>query len=294
MGETAGAGRVEGEPPVKFGITFGQLNPKYFVDAALAADRLGFESVWMPEHLVFPLEVRGQLVPGEEHPPVPPDVPIFDAAAYLAYVAGRTERVRLGTFVYLLGLRHPYIPARAFATLDIVSGGRAELGVGAGWLETEWEALGFDPHTRGRRLDESIAVVKRLWSEEVVEHHGEFWDLPPAMFEPKPLQHPHPPIIVGGESDRALRRVAELADGWVAMAHTPESVAPRVARLTELLGERGRTRDEVTVTCMGQVEARPDIERWEEAGVDRLIVVPWKRGREAVEAMERFANLAWG
>lgn len=279
---------------MRFGITFGQLHPKYFLDAALAAERLGFESVWMPEHLVFPLEVRGQLVPGEEHPPVPADVPIFDAAAYLAYVAGRTERLRLGTFVYLLGLRHPYIPARAFATLDIVSGGRAEVGVGAGWLETEWEALGLDPRTRGGRLDESITVVKRLWTEEVVEHHGEFWDLPPAMFEPKPVQRPHPPVLVGGESDRALRRVAEHGDGWIAMFHTPVSIAPRLARLTELLAERGRGREEVTVTCIGSVAERSDVERWEAAGVDRVIVVPWRRSREAVESMEQFAAMAWG
>jgi probable F420-dependent oxidoreductase len=279
---------------VKFGITFGQLNPRYFLDAALAADTLGYESVWMPEHLVFPLEVRGQLVPGEEHPPVPPDVPIFDAPAYLSYVAGRTEHVRLGTFVYLLALRHPYIPARAFTTLDIVSGGRAELGVGAGWLETEWEALGLDPRTRGRRLDESLVVLKRLWTDEVVEHHGQFWDLPPAMFEPKPVQRPHPPILIGGESDRALQRAADHGDGWLAMFHTPGSIAPRVARLTELLHARGRSRGEITVTCIGQVDQRADVERWQEAGVDRLIVVPWRRGREAVEAMERFAEMAWG
>ncbi|MEZ5206019.1 MAG: TIGR03619 family F420-dependent LLM class oxidoreductase [Acidimicrobiales bacterium] len=187
---------------MELAITFGQLNPRAWHEAGLAADALGFESVWLPEHLVFPLEMRGQLVPGEEHAPVPPSMPIYEPTAYLAWLAAQTTRIRLGTFVYLLGIRHPFVGARAFATLDVLSGGRAEVGVGAGWLVTEWEAVGLDPSTRGRRLDEAIAVCRRLWTEDVVEHHGEFFDFAPVMFEPKPIQAPHPPIVVGGESRR--------------------------------------------------------------------------------------------
>lgn len=209
---------------MKFGMTFGQLNPKYFLDAALEADRLGFESAWLPEHLVLPVEMRGQLVPGEEHPPIPPSTPVFDAAAYLAWIAAQTTQIRLGTFVYLLAMRHPFVGARAFATLDVVSNGRAEVGIGAGWLVTEWEAAGLDPKTRGRRLDEAIEVCKRLWTDDVIEHHGEFYDFGPVMFEPKPVQDPHPPLVIGGESDRALRRAARSCDGWIGMSHTPETV----------------------------------------------------------------------
>ena len=279
---------------VKLAITFGRLNPRSFVDAATAAEGLGFESVWLPEHVVFPLEMRGELVPGEEHPPVPAQTPVFDAPAYLSYLAGLTHRIRLGTHVYLMGLRHPFISARAFATLDQVSGGRAEVGVGAGWLLTEWEALGLDPATRGRRLDESIDVCKRLWTEPTVEHHGEFFDFPPVAFEPKPVQQPHPPVVVGGESERALKRAATRGDGWIGMEHTPESAGTQVARLRRYLADAGRSSDRFEVTVGGPVRARSDIERWEDAGVDRLIVAPWKRSHDAIDGMKRVADLAFG
>jgi probable F420-dependent oxidoreductase len=274
---------------VEFALTFGQLNPAFFDEVAVQADALGFESIWLPEHLVFPVEMRGQLVPGEEHPPVPASTPVFDAAAYLAYVAGRTEQIRLGTFVYLLGLRHPFIGARAFATLDVVSHGRAEVGVGAGWLETEWEAVGLDPRERGRRLDEAIAVCRRLWTEEVISHEGAMWSFPPVMFEPKPVQSPLP-VVVGGESPRALRRAAELGDGWIGMSHTPESVKPQIERLRELEVAAGRADRPVKVTVMGEVAEDADIGRWESAGVDRLVVVPWRRSREALGGIDAFAR----
>src|SRR5262245_47048641 len=166
---------------MKFGIALGQLNPKSFVDATDAAEELGYESVWLPEHLVFPMAMAGSPYPGADHPPVPPSTPVFDAFAYLSYLAGRTERVKLATHVYLLGLRHPFVAARAIATLDIVSGGRCIAGVGAGWLDSEWHAVGLDFVSRGRRLDECIAVCKQLWSDEVIEHHGEFIDFDPVM-----------------------------------------------------------------------------------------------------------------
>jgi probable F420-dependent oxidoreductase len=275
---------------VKFAMTFGRLNPAFFLDAAIEADRLGFESAWLPEHLVFPVEMRGQLVPGEEHPPVPASTPVFDACSYLSWIAAQTKQIRLGTFVYLLGLRHPFVGARGFATLDIVSGGRAEVGIGAGWLETEWEAAGLDPRTRGRRLDETIEVCKRLWTEDVVEHHGEFYDFEPVMFEPKPVQKPHPPLVIGGESDRALRRAARACDGWIGMAHTPESVRAQTDKLRRYEVEEGRADRPVEVTVMGSVDTAADVERWESAGVDRLIVVPWSRSSEAVDGLRQFAE----
>ena len=272
-----------------FALTFGQLNPAFWLDVAVAADDLGFESIWMAEHLVLPVEMRGQLVPGEEHAPIPADTPVFDAAAYLAFVAAQTRQIRLGTNVYLLGIRHPFVGARAFATLDVLSGGRAEVGVGAGWLETEWFAVGLDPKTRGRRLDEAMAVCRRLWSEDVIEHHGEFFDFAPVMFEPKPVQA-RLPLVIGGESRRALRRAAELGDGWIGMFHTPETAAAQVALLRELEATAGRADRPVRVTVMGSVESDEDVERWQAAGVDRLMVVPWRRSPEAVDAITAFAD----
>jgi probable F420-dependent oxidoreductase len=273
---------------VRFGITFGQLNPRVWAEAAVTADALGYDSLWLPEHLVFPMAMAGQLVPGEEHPPVPPSTPVFDATTYLAWVAARTERIKLGTFVYLLAIRHPFTAARGFATLDVVSGGRAIVGVGAGWLTTEWEAVGLDPRTRGRRLDEAIDVCRRLWTEEVVEHHGEFWAFDPVMFEPKPPQQPLP-VHVGGESERALRRAATVGDGWLGMSHDVDSATRQIEKLHRFAADAGRDPTSIEVTVLGRADDAADVERWEAAGVDRLVVVPWSRSSEAIDGMRDFA-----
>jgi probable F420-dependent oxidoreductase len=169
-----------------------------FVEAATAADELGFESVWLPEHLVFPVDMAGSPFAGAEHPPVPPSTPVFEPFAYLSFLAGRTRRVRLGTHVYNLALRHPFVAARAVQTADILSSGRIEVGVGAGWLRQEWDAAGLDFDSRGARLDEALQVCLRLWTEDTVEHRGRFFTFEAVKFEPKPDQKPHPPLIIGG------------------------------------------------------------------------------------------------
>jgi probable F420-dependent oxidoreductase len=275
---------------MKVGIALGRLNPAFFVECSVAADELGYESIWLPEHLMFTTKMSRSPHPGEEHPPVPPDTPIFDAFTYLAYLAGRTERVRLGTHVYNLGLRHPFVAARAVQTLDVVSGGRVEFGVGASWLEEEWVAAELDFHTRGRRVDEALEVCKRLWTEDEVSHHGRFFNFDGVVFEPKPRQEPWPPILIGGESDAALRRAARHADGWIGMSHDFESGAGQIARLRELLTEAGRDHDPFQICLGGPVESQADVDRWEDLGVTRLIVSPWRRSREALDGMRAFAQ----
>lgn len=279
---------------IKVGTSIGMLNPKYFLDVAVAADELGFESLWMPEHLVFPESMAGSPYAAEEgdgaHPPVPPETPLFDVFAFLAFIAGKTRRIRLGTNVYLLGLRHPFIAARAVQTLDIVSGGRAEIGVGAGWLRSEWTAASLDPATRGRRLDEALTVCKRLWTEASVAHDGEFYQFESVKFEPKPLQKPHPPILVGGESTAALRRVARHGDGWYGIGHTLESVRPVLQKLREIARSEGRDPDTLELVTATRVSSSEELRQWEDLGVTRLVVNPWQRGREAVEGLTRFAN----
>jgi probable F420-dependent oxidoreductase len=279
---------------VKFGITLGRVHPRLFADVTVEADRLGFESVWLPEHLVLPVQMSNSPHPGHDHPPIPPNVQVFDCFAYLAFLAGRTERVRLGTHVYNLALRHPFVAARAVQTLDVVSGGRAEVGIGASWLAEEWAAVGLDFATRGRRLDEALAVCTRLWSEDVVEHHGEFFDFEPVMFEPKPVQRPWPPIHIGGESDAALRRAARAGDGWIGITHTVESIAAPVGRLAQLREDAGRSGAAFEVTVGGRVTTRDDVARWEDAGVHRLMVAPWPRSDGAIEGMRRFADELFG
>jgi probable F420-dependent oxidoreductase len=275
---------------VKLGVALGAANPAFFETIVLEAERLGFESVWLPEHLVFTVDLSGSPHPGTDHPPVPPSTPVFDAFAMLSFFAGKTSRIRLGTNVYLLALRHPFAAARAIQTLDIVSQGRAEAGVGAGWLRSEWSAAGLDPRTRGRRLDEALSLCKRLWTEEVIEHRGEFYDFEPVMFEPKPVQKPHPPLHGGGESEAALRRAARLCDGWLGLSHSLESVQAPIARLRELRRELGRADEPFEICVSGPVESREDLARWAEAGVTRLIVSPWRRSPEAVEGLRDFAR----
>jgi luciferase-like monooxygenase len=159
-------------PAMRFGVPLGLVHPGIWRELAVEADRLGFESVWLPEHLVFATDLSTATYPGTSEPGIAPHTPLFDAPAYLCALAAVTVRIRLGTAVHLFGLRHPIVSARAFATLDQISGGRAIVGVGAGWYEGEWIAAGVDFATRGRRLDEAITVARRLWTESVVEHQA--------------------------------------------------------------------------------------------------------------------------
>lgn len=273
---------------VKFGIGLGQLNPRAWAAVTEAADGLGFESVWMPEHLVLPVQLGGSPFAGSDHPPLPPDVDVFDPFVYLAYLAGRTERIRFGTHVYNVGLRHPFSTARAVATLDVVSRGRVEFGVGASWLAAEWEAVGLDFAARGGRVDEALEICLRLWTEATVEHHGPSFDFDAVAFEPKPVQRPHPPIHIGGDGPAALRRAATLGDGWIPMNHTVDELPPAIERLAELRAMAGRPgRTEITVGLTPSSTA--DVTRCAGAGVDRLIVRPWRRSADALDAITRFA-----
>jgi probable F420-dependent oxidoreductase len=275
---------------VKYGIALGAANAKFFVDITLEAEALGFESVWLPEHLMFTTRMSRSPHPGETHPPVPPETPIFDAFSYLSFLAGRTERIRLGTHVYNIGLRHPFTTARAVQTLDIVSGGRVEFGIGASWLEEEWIAAELDFASRGRRVDECIEVCKRLWTEDAVTHHGEFFSFEGAVFVPKPVQSPWPPILVGGESTAALRRAARHGDGWIGMQHDFASGAARIATLRALLAAEGRDATGFQFCLGGGVASPDDAQRWEEIGVTRLVFSPWARSKEAIDGMRRFAD----
>ncbi len=274
---------------MKIGISLGQLRPGLWAEVTSEADRLGYESVWMPEHLVIPVQVAGSPFAGSDHPPIPSDVPVFDVFAFLAYLAARTEQIHLGTQVYNIGLRHPFAVARAVTTLDVVSGGRVEFGIGASWLREEWEAVGLEFASRGRRVDEAIEVCRRLWSERAVEHHGEFFDFGPVMFEPKPLQAPWPPLHIGGDGAAALRRAALAGDGWIPMNHTLEQIPVAAAHIARLRQEAGRP-GTAEITLGAGAGDRDGLRRHADAGVGRALVKPWGRGSEAVEGIRRFAD----
>ncbi|MFA1541932.1 TIGR03619 family F420-dependent LLM class oxidoreductase [Actinomadura monticuli] len=272
-----------------FGVQLGAVSPRLWGAVAEEADRLGFESVWIPEHLVLPVGAAGSPHEGSDHPPIPPDVPVFDAFGVLCHLAARTSRIRLGTCVYNIGLRHPFVTARAAATADVLSGGRLAFGVGAGWLRAEWEAAGLDFDRRGARMDEALAVCRRLWSEPVVEHHGEHFGFGPVAFEPKPVQRPGPALHIGGDGAAALRRAATVGTGWMPMNHTLDRLPRSLERLGELAERAGRT-SPVEVTLPGARISRPEeVEAHARAGVTRLIVAPWARSREALDGLRRFA-----
>jgi len=274
---------------VRFGIGLALVHRSQWLEMTELCEELGYESVWFPDHLVFTEAMSGSPYVGDAHPPVPPTTPLYEPFAYLSYLAARTSRLRLGTYVYLFGLRHPLIAARAVATFDELSGGRAEVGVGAGWSPGEWDAVGWDFASRGRRLDEAIDVAKRLWSEEVVAHEGEFFSFPALRFEPKPLQRPHPPLLVGGESPAALRRAVERGDGWISMPHTAASGRAQVARLRALCDRAGRDPASLQLTLTDQTLTTPDeVALWATLGVDRLIVKPYLRTRDALDGVDRF------
>jgi probable F420-dependent oxidoreductase len=271
---------------VKIAISLGMVRPELWAPLTREADRLGFESVWAPEHLIIPVQSAGSPFAGAEHPPIPSDIPVFDVISYLAFLAGQTEQIHFGTQVYNIGLRHPFVVARAVTTLDLVSEGRFEFGIGASWLEAEWEAVGLDFASRGRRVDESIAVCQRLWSESTIEHHGEFFDFGPVMFEPKPA---HVPLHVGGDGSAALRRAALVGDGWIPMNHTAEQIPAAAARMAQLRAEAGRTG--VPEITLGARDASADgLRRLADLGIGRAFVKPWDRGRDALEGIRRFAE----
>ncbi|OBI40702.1 LLM class F420-dependent oxidoreductase [Mycobacterium kyorinense] len=274
---------------MKFGIPLARAHPGLWPELTKQAEALGFESVWLPEHLVFPVAMSGSPHRGDAHPPVPPQTPIFDALNYLSFLAGQTETIRLGTYVYNIGLRHPFVSARAAATLDIVSGGRFDFGIGASWLREEWEAVGLDFDSRGPRVDEALQVCRALWSQPSVEYHGRFFEFGEVMFEPKPVQPGGPPVHVGGDGKAALRRVAQLGDGWLPMNHTVDRIPESVRILTGLWAEYGRS-GTPQVTTSVPISSADDISRAADAGIDRLIVAPWQRTRDALEGIARFAD----
>jgi probable F420-dependent oxidoreductase len=274
---------------MKIGIALTMLRPTLWTEATILADRLGYDSVWMPEHLVIPIQLEGSPIVGTDHPPIPPNVPVFDVFTYLAFLAGQTQQIRFGTYVYNIGLRHPLTVARSVTTLDVVSRGRFEFGIGASWLRAEWDAVGLDFASRGRRVDEAIMVCQRLWSEDVVEHHGEFFDFEPVMFEPKPVQTPWPPLHIGGDGPAAVRRAALVGDGWIPMNHNVEQISAAAAGIARRRREAGR-KGAVEISLAATKAEINQLRQLAEAGIGRALVRPWRNSNDALDGIRRFAD----
>lgn len=278
---------------MKIGIPLFRLRPQQMPAVARRAEELGFESVWVPEHLVFPVQITSRYpYAADGVAPVSTDAPHLDPLILLSFIAAGTSRIRLGTNIYILPLRHPLVTARVVMSLDVMSGGRLTLGVGIGWLEEEFQAVDVDFRTRAGRTRECVRALKIVWSESEPEFHGRYFSFGPVKFEPKPVQQPHPPIVFGGETDAALKRAAALGQGWYGVGHSPETAAKQVEKLRSLLAEAGRKEEpfEFTVSHGGGMLTRDEVRSYTDAGIDRVVVLPWRRGSEAEEALGRLAD----
>jgi len=196
---------------------------------ARAADARGVASLWVSDHVIFPRTATGSY-PGGRFPH-PPDKPYLEPVITLTAAAMCTTRARLGASVFILGHRHPVVMAKMLTSIDALSQGRLIVGVGVGWWKEELTILGAPFHQRGKQADEALKVFKALWTQDNPKFEGEFFRFSDVGFAPKPVQKPHPPIWVGGDSPGAFRRVATLGDGWHATSKTPAQFKEALGRL---------------------------------------------------------------
>jgi probable F420-dependent oxidoreductase len=263
-------------------------SPELLAAVGAGAEERGISTIWVGEHVVlfdqyrshYPYAPDGRL-------PVMPGTGLLEPLTTLAFLAAHTSTVRLGTAMLLLPQRNPVYTAKEISTLDWLSKGRVDLGVGVGWLKEEFDALQVSWPSRGARTDEYLAVLNTLWCDEVSSFAGDFYSLSPCRMDPKPIQLPHPPIHIGGESEPALRRTARLGQGWHTFNRLPEDLAEPLARLDTLLAEAGRTRSDVRITvCPYFQELTPDrVEQYAAAGADAVSALFFATSAEEVPAL---------
>jgi probable F420-dependent oxidoreductase len=204
-------------------------------------EALGGDSVWVGDHVVIPFGFRtGYPYAATWYDPDDPP-PYWEAFSVLAYLAARTTRLRIGTSVAVLPYRHPLLTAKMLATVDVLSGGRLVFGAGAGWFEEEFLALGLSTFgERGAITDEQLEIIRRCWTEDRPSFDGAHYRFGELSVRPRPVQQPHPPILIGGTGRAALRRAARYGDFWHAMSMLPDEVAAGRAKLAALAAEHGR------------------------------------------------------
>jgi probable F420-dependent oxidoreductase len=204
------------------------------------AEALGYHSLWTFQRLLYPLEPRNDYPPYAGRPWPQAFARVVDPIVTLAYVAAVTERIRLGISVLIMPFYSPAMLAKQLATLDHCCGGRLDVGLGIGWSVDELEAVGVPYRERGRRGDEFMRCLKAIWSQEVAEFHGEFYQVPRSRIEPRPLQRPHPPLSYGGYGSAAVRRAVALADGFMGGNVPLADVQPLLAELRTQARAAGR------------------------------------------------------
>ena len=241
---------------MKLSVEFPSLayreGPEGIARMAKAIERIGFDQLDIFDHVVM-----GYPAAGRPKPVYPPKMPILEALTTLAYAAAVTQRIGLGTEVLVLPQRQPLLVAKQVSTLDVLSGGRMRLGVGIGWQESEYQALGEDFGNRGRRFDEAIALLRAAWGEEQLDFAGDFYNCKAMALEPKPPQGAKLPLWLGGAAPRALQRVGELADGWLATAvEDKASGAQMVQTVRRYAAAAGRDPSSIGLQMMLDVPPR--------------------------------------
>lgn len=242
---------------IRVGVQVPQFGPhasqEAILEFATTAERLGLDSLWVSDHVVLPTASAGDYPYQRGGLPIENMSPFFEAIATLSYLAGVTERVRLGTSVLVAPYRHPVLAAKMLATVDVLSRGRLVIGLGAGWLPEEFALTGAPPfERRGAVLDEIVAIYDRLWSDRITSFDGDQWSLGEMVFDPPPAQRPRPPIWIGGNSRAALRRAARIGDGWHAARMAPPDLARKIHELRDLVVDAGREPRSVepSLTCL--------------------------------------------
>lgn len=235
---------------MKFGIVLPNYGPGAtrfsILDTAHAAERLGYDSVWVTDHLALPKEDAERFGL------------LYEAITTLSFLAGSTSRIRLGISALVLPQRNPVEIAKELATLDVLSGGRLILAAGIGWSRGEYENLGYSFTNRGRRMDEALKVLRTLWrGSKTVSFEGKYYSFTDVAFEPQPVQAGGPPIWVAGDSPQALKRAIYYADGWHPHMNTPEELARALEKARSLLGNRPFT---VCLRMRAAFTAQPDEE----------------------------------
>ncbi len=261
------------------------------------AEELGFEGVMNGDHAIYP-EVVDTPYPyaADGKPPMSSDWPYPDCWVSIAMMAAVTSRLKFSTSVYVLPLRNPIEVAKAAGTLAVMSDNRFVLGAGIGWMKEEYDCYGVDFHTRGRRMDDCLAVMRKLWSGEMVEHHSEFFDFERCRVLPAPTQQV--PVFTGGASPAALRRAARSGDGWIGAGNDPDEVPEVLAELTRLRREAGREQQPFeTVVGLTRGLDADTLKRLRDAGMTAAVSPPfaYSLGRESSlddkkRVMEQFAE----
>jgi len=260
------------------------------VELARALEDRGFESLFVPEHTHIPVSRKTPFPSGGELPKRYAHT--HDPFVALSFAAAATRKLMLGTGIALIPERDPIVTAKCVASLDQLSGGRFIFGIGGGWNVEEMENHGARYNTRFKLMRERILAMKALWTEEEAEYHGETVNFDKAWSWPKPLQKPHPPIILGGETDYTLRRVVEYCDGWFPRPGRGYEIKEQLARLHRMAEEEGRDPKTLSTSVFRAPPEKGTLREYEEAGIDRAVLeIPDESPDEILRVLDRYQPL---